>query len=366
MSPALKTVLDWKRKRGYNAEAMPADPTASYSTEFVDWALTRGGLWVSPGEPDLLFDPAISKEAAALRETASHWTASTHGIMVEAGVVASEQINASAALVNGKYFVAINGAMVVYLYGQCLAAVRRVEWPLSAESRDRFSITAHAAVAVARFHEFGHVVNGHLDYLQSLGQKALSGLDNQTLEYDADSYAAQQLFTQLTGARVDGRREDHSQILQWPDSNRIGKQAQQMNILGAAMYLYFDTIVRFSGGLKPGWESDFTLAGRDRYPPLEARVHGMFATVTTYLQSFGLSVEQRQEAIRSIVDGVLEMATNLGERGERLQKLLRPIGPAQAYLKMLEENWNAKIRPALEPFARTRLAGSPFDASRHK
>lgn len=357
-------------------EDLSSYSTASYSTEFVDWARQRGGVWVSPDEPDV-FDLAVAKEAAALRQTAAQWTASAHGIAAEAGVVANEEVNASVALVNGRYFVAINGAMIVYLYGECRTAIGPMERPLSAENKGRYSITAHAAVSVARFHEFGHIVNGHLDLWQSrLGNNALaerrirsglSGVDEQTLEFDADCYAAQELFVQLAGAETDGRRGDGSQIWRWPKSNRFGDQAQQMSILGAAMYLYVDTIVKMRGGRKLGWENDFALVAQDTHPPLETRIHSMLATVATFLQKFGFSDEERQKAIRLMTDSVVETATNLGQREKRLQELVaKPIGPAHEYNKMLEKNWEAKIRPALEPFARRRLAGSPFNPTRHK
>ncbi|MER8377905.1 hypothetical protein NKI01_13690 [Mesorhizobium sp. M0815] len=302
-----------------------------------------------------------------LRKDAAQWSASAHSIVVEAAVLASEAINAYAGVLNGKYFVGISAAVIIFLYGECGKAIGLTERPFSAENKRRWSITAHAAVSVARFHEFAHIVNGHLDLRSHVGRDALSGLDNQTLEYDADSYAAQALFSRIAGAEAEGRREDGSQIWRWPESNRFGNQTQQMSILGAAIYHYFDTFVKFRGGRKPGWEGDFALAAQHPYPPLETRLHTMFVTVATHLQGFDLSDTERQIAIRSMTDSVVETATNLGQREERFQELVaRPIGPAQEYNKMLERNWKARIRPALQPFARGRLAGSPFDPNRHK
>jgi hypothetical protein len=214
------------------------------------------------------------------------------------------------------------------------------------------------AIKFLVMHEYGHIIFGHLDYLESktkvshwteiedetLKLKSLSPITSQTLEMDADSYAV------LRGVR---------QIIFL--SGNIDNIKQELkpfySSLESSLTLWFYSIY-----------SLFRLFGYSNCDPLKIkktlhpqtgiRQHIVFATTHTILQNepYKELLKRMPSLAMSIVNKVEKAFEEISFQGYDSRAIkIAYEKESQEHVLELVKNWN-NVRPELEKYAKGKLA----------
>lgn len=213
-------------------------------------------------------------------------------------------------------------------------------------------------------HEFAHLRNGHVDWLANrfglqlideinmAGASGLSGLDLQTLEWDADCGAVQQVLA-LTTSATNMTRSDGRIVAIPSEENYFGSIDMALRRLSFATYvcyrLFSDRPVASS--IEEVLESS--------HPPARIRMSYNATFMLTLLEYAGL---ERQSYRHSVGAGVqeAELAWSRAFQEEPLN-VFSPeiIGIGSELMAMMEKRWRT-LRGELEPFTRSGIL-APVD-----
>ncbi|MEO6978916.1 MAG: hypothetical protein ABI113_11080 [Mucilaginibacter sp.] len=229
----------------------------------------------------------------------------------------------------------------------------------------RIDVANHFASNIIVFlllHEYGHIVNGHVDALNSLYQnqafeEKLTNAEmnclqknnadyimfRQTCEYDADAWATN-ILLQFVNHRVEGT------AMVTPSLNFIYSDYK------SAIYYYSFSINTYWKLFGLEYEFGKNLL-ENTHPPSGMRQHFIMALITTVFQRFGIDYADDigfQCAKSSMaVEKAFQEISNGG---------YNPIGIATTYQgdhlthsREIRNNWK-NVRPLLEPFAYVKLA----------
>lgn len=202
-------------------------------------------------------------------------------------------------------------------------------------------------------HEYGHVVNGHCGYRETLGTKVqidqkyseglLNYLDWQTLEMDADSFATNK-GVELLHLRFEGV---------FPISEAL--KSTFTNWL-SALQVWFFSIYTFYRIF--GYCNDIKNFKSGEHHPPSLRATMIMGNVWSIFQQKAYNRNILNEiapmclkSIYDVEDAFVEISKQKGD--------LRPLmfsvtEQAQAHSKFLMRNWN-QVRPLIEPFAYAKL-----------
>lgn len=208
-------------------------------------------------------------------------------------------------------------------------------------------------------HEWAHIRHGHVDWAASRGclrmsergmatDQVLTGLDLQTLEWDADSAAVMALFEYAGEAETVVR--DGRNVLQLPSKNRFGSVEAAMVVVSTVAYACFRLFAEASNN----YDVEHVLASD--HPPAWVRIWlnlqlmpavlNQVANVdaTPYLRYF-------EEGIR----GAERMWANVS--GKPTISVTEELGELASTLhRLFEDRWSS-IQPELEMYKRSgRLA----------
>ncbi|MEP9389427.1 hypothetical protein [Mesorhizobium sp. KR9-304] len=271
------------------------------------------------------------------------------GFVVEGGVLHNEQVNATAAVVGQNRFCIAMFTGKLLRLAELLALIHddmpgpppHEAYPDGVEARAE----AEWGLLIGQTlrHEAGHIANGHVEYGMS---KALTTLDRQLLEADADSYAARVLACGFTGIQ----QSDVGTEFRIPEGMPLDVVAYRTELLGAVLYTNF----RVAEELAP---SPFPVTGEitpSFHPPPIVRIWLLGSLLATMFASFDEPV--RNHLISAFLKGALLREKALAYKQERPFDVQLPRATSSVgvwrYGATLINHWNT-VRPELMPFKRT-------------
>jgi hypothetical protein len=273
-------------------------------------------------------------------------------VLVEAGESAKEQL--SKKILNAQY------TNFEHFFNAVMPA--KGSMPIDPVRAELANYLASEAIMFLLLHEYGHIVNGHVDALNSLQPKKsfeeqlaniLSTnseveishiMFRQTCEYDADAWA-NNILLQFIKARVSGAAIVSTLIQFVRESHE------------AAIYYYNFAIYVYWRLFGMEYENGRNLL-HSTHPPSGIRQHFIMALIHTIFESYGIEYANKigMQCSSSLFEA--EKAFNeISERG------FNPLGITTTYkqkahtdhIEILSDNWT-NVRPILEPYAYVKLA----------
>ncbi len=204
-------------------------------------------------------------------------------------------------------------------------------------------------------HEYGHIVFGHCDYVNSKGashlsEKEANGLDaffSQTLEFNADCYAASVSFKSIQTLCRNRERLNSSLRPFYKD-------------LSTAMTIWFfaiEALFRLFGHDVPTIED----LKKDSHPPASIRANIVSGTIFSYVLQDAEFTEKLKKIATDTIRDVEAAFQEISETQLDKGSLLFSMEPeSHEHVKLISRNWN-NVRPLLAPFAHTTLPPLYYD-----
>jgi len=319
---------------------------------------------------------------------------------VHIGFINNSTLNAVAGRYKSKYFIGINVGTIMILddlfnrmlsnpnilidYGDALSEtnMEKVFTVQMTDYENLFNINGEAALPkdkvrqnLARHftaqalkflvtHEYGHIVCGHLGYLDSLGldqslKEADGFIDNkinftpifsQTLELDADSI----------GIVYTIRSAQYLLSIALPDEFKLFYK--NLNDTLSLWLFPIYSLWKLSDNNEPNSKEFHNLS----HPSPSTRQYITIATISTMLISspkdFKLDGEEIKRLVAALHQTTLDVENAFSEISEQIfdDSLLMLNSEVIDHSILLQKNWN-NVRPLLEPFAFVKLA--PLDGA---
>lgn len=220
-------------------------------------------------------------------------------------------------------------------------------------------LTLHALAFVVS-HEFGHIINGHLDYIESVSgsllineyqifseeDSVIDGLISQSLQADADAFAINRIVRHVWNSYHNANDNN------LPKSLYHSFYEDYLNSLYLNCFAIY-TFFRLFGMRTPELDKLKTYS----HPPAPIRQRILFATIATIFEDEDQNFLDNLRSTFMKVIGDVEVAfTEISEQELDLKQLKFADAPeAQAHLLFFVEHWKI-VRPLLEPYAYKKLA----------
>jgi hypothetical protein len=206
------------------------------------------------------------------------------------------------------------------------------------------------AIAFLTYHEIGHVANGHLGYLESLGAHEFSELPSidtesrrdpktlQTLEMDADSFAINSLYREFVSNKRAFDNADH-QLL-----HLSSYEIMLFNFI-FSIHIFF----RLFGVL----DLDTADESLSSHPPASSRMTMMVANIhTLFLANGSLNVDLKKisKAVFDAIHQAEQAFSNCFYQNFEFGLIIKNFEKGMPYNSNISKNWK-DVYPLVKPYA---------------
>ncbi len=208
------------------------------------------------------------------------------------------------------------------------------------------------------FHELGHIWNGHTSFLNehgraefyfetsSSGGEALSNIDRQTLEFDADCFAAANIFNF-------GFLQNPFKLAYEKIESQAGEGSTKTAMISFSLYVLFRMFDK---------ELDFDEHARRQYPSPPLRNFLIFSTMIAQAEKKG--THKNEEIKAQLINGMVfaeVLYSKLKNQDHKIDVLNELMGPkTDIYLNKILRNWH-NLYPRLNVLKRGGVLPPPQD-----